>query len=328
MLSLFSSLVAPVPLPSPRSVAQTPTGTDTQVPVARAPLRANDSFSVAVGAKEAADIGALTEAGRNAAKGASLLQVADTGLDEISDALIRMKELAELPSTTSLSRGERAILNTEFEELRAEIDGIADRTEFNDTKVLKGTVMAFKVGTGSASQDSITVSLSAATVAGLNVGLASDTVADASSASLALTNVTSAIDALSNIQASVDGATVRFQTAQRNLTSGKSILTALRTDLLERPVTIGTADHLVNLVSQEFLSQAVPAAAGRLSSALQDLLSTTRLQPIEPPQTDDRTPSQEKTPTEAVKRPSAYEKGQNTKSATRSESSQSVDVKA
>ena len=208
MLSLISSLAAPAALPSRRSVAQISTGTGTQVPVARTPLRANDSFSVAVGATEAVDIGALTGARHNAAEGASLLQVAATGLGEISDALIRMKELATEAKTTSYSRAERAIMNVEFDELRTEIDNIIDRTEFNDIKVLEGTSLAFKVGTGNASQDSITVSISAATVAGLDAGLASDRIDDESSAGDALTNVTNAIDVLGGIQASVDGAVV------------------------------------------------------------------------------------------------------------------------
>jgi flagellin len=330
MLSLISSLISPPALPSQRSVAQTATatGTDTQLPVARTPLRARDSFSVAVGAKEAVDISALSGARHNAGEGASLLQVAATGLSEISDALTRMEELAELAETSSYSRGERAIMNAEFDELSTEIDSIVDRTEFNDIKVLEGISLDFKVGTGNASQDSITVSISAATVADLDTDLASDRIDDESSASDALANVTNAIDVLSEIQASVDGAGVRFQAAQRNLTSNENILVALRTDLLERPVTIGTADNLADLVSQEFLSQAAPAIAGQLSSAERVLLSSSQLQAIEPPQAADQTPSQEEAQPKAVKRPSPYETGQNTKSSSRSEPTHSVDIKA
>ncbi|MHA1152072.1 MAG: flagellin N-terminal helical domain-containing protein [Alphaproteobacteria bacterium] len=328
MLSLISALVASAELPGPRSAAQVPIETGTQLPVARLSSRADDGFSLAVGTKAAADVGALTGAGRNAEEGASLLRAAATGLDEIADVLVRMKELATLPSTTSFSRRELAIMNAEFERLRTEIDNIADRTRFNDIKVLEGVSLVFKVGTGNASQDSVTVSLSAATVAGLDADLASDTIADTTSASLALTDVTGAIDALKGIQASVDGAAVRFQGVQRSLTSYKNILTALRTDLLERPVTIGTADNLANLVSQEFLSRAAPAVAAQLSSAERVLLSTSQLQPIEPSQAGDQTQSQEQPQTKAVKRPSAYETGQNTKSSSRSETAHSVDIKA
>ena len=120
MVGLISRLVAPPAPPSQRSVARIATGTGTQLPVARPPLRANDSFSVAIGAKEAADISAMTGAIHNAAKGASLLQVAAAGLGEIDDALTRMKELATLAKTTSYSRAERAIMNAEFAALRGD----------------------------------------------------------------------------------------------------------------------------------------------------------------------------------------------------------------
>lgn len=334
MLSLVSSLVTPAAQPSQRPVAQAAAGTDTQLPVARTPLRARDSFSVTVGAKEATDIGALIGAGRNAGEGASLLQVAATGLGEIGEALTRMEELAEEAETSSYSRGERAIMNAEFDELRTEIDSIVSRTEFNDINVLEGIDLDFKVGTGNDSQDVITVSISAAAVADLDASLASDRIDDESSASDALTNVTNAIDVLSEIQASVDGTGVRFQAAQQNLTSNENTLTALKTELLERPVTVGTGDNLADLVSQEFLSRAAPDVVGLLSSAGRVLLSSSQLQAIEPsqprPQANDRAPSQEETQTKAVKRPSAYEirQNQNTKASSRSEATHSVDIKA
>ncbi|MCZ6862132.1 MAG: hypothetical protein O7I42_17975 [Alphaproteobacteria bacterium] len=300
------------------------------MPVARVSSRASDPFSVAVGTTEAAEIGALIGANRNVGEGASLLQVADTGLDEISDALVRMKALATSASSTTapMSRVDRAIANAEFETLRSEVDLIADRTVFNDIKVLEGVSLAFKVGSGNASQDSITVTLSAATISGLNSSLASDTIASSAGAGLALTNVTSAIDGLSALQGSVDGAAASFRTAQRNLTSGKSILSDMRTDLLERPVTIGTADYLANMAQQEFLSRAVPAAAGQLSSGARVLQSSSRVQPIEPSQAEDRTLTQETGQTKAVNRPSLYEAGNNSKSTSPSETLHSVDIKA
>ncbi len=328
MLGLISGLVAPAAAPHPRSVARVPTETGTQIPVARTPLRANDGFSVAVGAKEAVGIGALTGAGRNAGEGASLLQIADAGLSDISDALIRMKELATEADTTSYSRGERAIMNAEFDQLRTEIDSIVDRTKFNDSKVLEGTSLAFKVGTGNASQDSITLSIAAATVAGLDAGLTSDSIDNVSNASQALTDVTNAIDVLSGIQSSTDGAAVRFDGVQRLVTLDKNTLSALRTDLLVRPVTVGTAGQLASLVSQEYLSRAAPVAAGRLSSAERALLSTSQLRSTEPPQANDRTPSRDEAQPKAVRRPSPYETVQYNKPSSRGETSHSVDIEA
>jgi hypothetical protein len=82
------------------------------------------------------------------------------------------------------------------------------------------------------------------------------------------------------------------------------------------------------MTSQEFLSKAVPIEAGHLSSAVQALLSSTQLQPIQPSPANDRTLSQEELQTKTAKWPSAYETGQKTKPSSRNEASHSVDIKA
>ena len=144
------------------------------------------------------------------------------------------------------------------------------------------TQLTFQVGTSTADQDKITLTLPAATIADLESDLVSDDINSASGASQALTNVTNAINALKNIQASVDGDAVRFQAAGRNLMLDKNVLTDLRTDLLERPIAIGTADRLANLASEQFLSHVKPAITGRISEAMRDLLLSASLQPLDP----------------------------------------------
>jgi hypothetical protein len=187
------------------------------------------------------------------------------------------------------------------------------------------TQLTFQVGTGTAGQDKITLVLPAATIADLEPGLASDDITSASGASQALTNVTNAIDALKNIQASVDGNAVRFQAAQRNLTSDKNILTDLRTDLLERPITIGTADRLANLVGEQFLSHAKPAMAGQISAAMRDLLLSASLQPLEPSEVANRAAAPEDIRNQPDIGFSAY---QGVPQTSQSEPYKRVDVKA
>ncbi len=114
MLSLISALTAPAPLPRSHSLAQT-TAVTTEPRGGRTGLR--DVFALTAGAARATDIGALIKAADNAREGASLLHVADLGLDAIEAALTEMKDLAKQASstTTPLSRGEQAILNAEFQ---------------------------------------------------------------------------------------------------------------------------------------------------------------------------------------------------------------------
>ena len=322
MLGLISALTATAPLPRSQALVQTSAVT-TEPRGGSTGLR--DVFALTAGAARATDIGALTKAADNAREGASLLQVADLALDAIDAALTEMKDLATQASstTTPLSRGEQAILNAEFEELRSEIDRIADQTEFNGIEVLKGGQLTFKVGTGSASQVGITFTLPTATVANLDSSLVSDDLAAASGASTALTNVTNAIDALHTIQASVKGSLVAFLGAKQNLALSQAVATAQRSDLLEKPVTLDTADQLARAVSERFLKRAAPAIVGQLSGADRNLLSSARLRPLEPAQAPDRAVAPEKTRDEVAARPSANESRPET---SRGEPYQSVDV--
>ena len=418
MFNLVSRLIAP-------AASFAPAADPTQRSARRA-VPIQDTFALSLAARQAADIGALGRATGNAYAGASLLRVAARGLQAIDAALAKMQALTAKAALTTLSRGERAILNAEFQKLRIEIDRIADQTEFNGIKVLKGatiieesmetvtysysitdlgsrigvddgfqdfviasspggvsdgdririeydkktglftvtntatsqvataaapatappegqttdvaisefsltiqvnsnfkpnknnnapsggpdrnefvvsvtgsattttvtlrnvTQITFQVGAGTADQDKITLTLPAATVADLDSGLVSDDIDSASGASLALSNITNAINALKHIQASVDGNAVRFQAAGRNLMLDKNILTDLRTDLLERPITINTADRLANQVSGQFLSHAIPAMADRISATMRDLLLSASLEPLDSPEITDR----------------------------------------
>ena len=54
--------------------------------------------------------------------------------------------------------------------------------------------------------------------------------------------------------------------------------------MLETPVAIDTAGILAKLVSEQYLSHAKPAMAGQISASMRDLLSSARLEPLEPPE--------------------------------------------
>ncbi len=327
MLSLVSNLTTLPPMPRPRLLAQTSAiaggrrGGHTGA-------RARDVFASTLGASHAVDIGALIKAANNARAGASLLQAADQGLDAIDAALTTMKALATQASstTTPLSLGERAILNTEFQDLRAEIDRIADETELAGIKVLKGGQLTFKIGTGDASQDSVTITLPAAAAANLDSGLASDDLTANSGAGQALTNVTSAISAVDQLQASLEGSLVGFLGAAQNLALSESVLTNQRSGLLDKPATFEMAELLAWSVSKEILKPAAPAIAGRVSAAMGALLSSAPLQPLEPALAPVQTVVPEKTGDEVAARTSASGAGHDTKSSSRRAPYQSVDV--
>jgi flagellin-like hook-associated protein FlgL len=167
-----------------------------------------DRQSVLVAGKLSGEIAALNSGKAMAAEGSLTLKVADDGLVEIKAALDRMKTLAKDAKSTKYSDVEREIFNHEFSLKRDEITDIVNRTKYKGTKLLDGggggeLSLAFNVGGGTASEDTITVKIKAATVAGLDAGLATADLLTITNATSAETVVLAAIDQALGIRGQV-----------------------------------------------------------------------------------------------------------------------------
>lgn len=99
---------------------------------------ADDAAGYAISEVLRADIRSLNQARRNANDGVSLVEVAEGGLHEINNVMIRLRELSIQAASDTIGTRERNYLNQEFFALKDEIDRIAMGTEFNGTKLLTG----------------------------------------------------------------------------------------------------------------------------------------------------------------------------------------------
>jgi len=104
----------------------------------RVPTAKDDAASLAIGSRVEAEIAGLKQASTNASQATSLLQIADGAYGEINDILVRQSSLAIQSASGQLSDSERAIIDSEFTNLRSEVTRIADDTEFNGNKLLNG----------------------------------------------------------------------------------------------------------------------------------------------------------------------------------------------
>lgn len=98
---------------------------------------ADDAAGLAVSERIRAKIRALDVAKRNANDGISYIQVAEGGLNETTNVIVRMRELAAQAASDTIGNRERSFLDEEFQQLRAEAQRIVDGTEFNGSKVLQ-----------------------------------------------------------------------------------------------------------------------------------------------------------------------------------------------
>jgi flagellin len=99
---------------------------------------ADDAAGYAISEVLRADIRSLGQARRNANDGVSLIEVAEGGLHEINNIMVRLRELSIQAASDTIGVRERQYLNQEFFALKDEIDRIALGTEFNGTRLLTG----------------------------------------------------------------------------------------------------------------------------------------------------------------------------------------------
>lgn len=99
----------------------------------------DDAAGLAITEVMRGKIRGLNQAKRNTNDAVSMLQVAEGAMNEMSNILVRMRELAVQSSTGTLSDRERGYLNREYVQLASEIDRIANTAEFNDNRFFKAT---------------------------------------------------------------------------------------------------------------------------------------------------------------------------------------------
>ncbi len=234
---------------------------------------ADDAAGLAISEKFRAEIRSLQRAQLNANDGISLLQVAEGALNEVSSVLIRMRELAIQSANGTLGTSERTVLNSEFQDLAAEITRIANVTEFNGTQILvSGTSglasVTFQVGASNTTNDQITVSGVDATATGIGV-TSTTAISSVSSAQAALDVLDSAINTVTSLRGS-------FGTAQNRLESTiRSIAVAVENSSAaeSRIRDVDVASETANLTKYQVLQQAGVAVLAQANVSTSIVLS-------------------------------------------------------
>ena len=108
----------------------------------------DDAAGLAISEKMRSQIRGLNQASRNAQDGISMIQTAEGALSETQAIGQRMRELAVQSANGTYTDEDRALINQEFEQLKSEIDRIANDTQFNVNKVLNGNLSGKEITGG------------------------------------------------------------------------------------------------------------------------------------------------------------------------------------
>ena len=221
----------------------------------------DDAAGLAIAERMTAQVRGMNVAVRNANDGISMSQTAEGSLSKVSDALQRMRELAVQAQNGSNGTSDRANLDTEYQQLSAEITRIATQTKFNGTAIVGSGAGAQTFQVGANNGDTMTITTSTVTTVTGDI-LTSGT------ASTAMSGIDAALDAITTSRATYGAAMSRFQFAISNLQITGENQSAARGRIMDADFAAETA----NLSRAQILQQAGTAMVAQANQLPQQVL--------------------------------------------------------
>jgi flagellin len=221
----------------------------------------DDAAGLAISTRMTGQIRGMNMAIRNTNDAVSLVQVAEGALDETTNALQRMRELAVQSANGTMTTSDRASLNLEVLQLRSEIQRISTTTKFNGKSLINGDQaggITFQVGANAA--ESLTVSVGSA--GGVALSVATTTVSTAQKASTALNQIDVALDSVSDIRANLGAYQNRFESLMANLSNIVENTSSARSRIMDADIAKETANLTKNAIMQQ-ASTAILAQANQ-----------------------------------------------------------------
>lgn len=214
---------------------------------------ADDAAGLAISTSLKAQVRSINQAVRNANDAVSMLQTAEGGMAEMSNILLRMRELAEQAANESLSDTERGYLNDEYVALKSEINRISDVTEFAGSKLLDGNLSAgvnFQIGFKNTANDRMTLTIQDTDAVSLGLNTAgADSISTAAAAQSALAVLdASAITVLSGRRGSIGALQNRLEYTISNLQTSAENYTAANSRIEDADFAAETAAYVRNQI--------------------------------------------------------------------------------
>ena len=244
----------------------------------------DDASGLAISARMTSQIKGLETSIRNANDAISMVDTAEGALDEITEMLQRIRELAVQSGTGTTSADDRTYIDAELDQLRAEIDRIAANTEWNGRAILGGAAggatgvsgVTFQVGVDGGSTNTLAVNFGNFASGGSTMGSVQDQSLDAATvasgiqkSSRTISVVDTAIAAVSNQRATFGATSNRLTHAVDNLTNVKTNAEASRSRILDTDYAAATSE----LARTQIIQQAGTAMLAQANQLPQGVLA-------------------------------------------------------
>jgi flagellin len=230
----------------------------------------DDAAGLAISESLKSQVKTLTVNERNAGDAISMSQTAEGALGEISNIVLRMRELSAQASNGSLQSADRNFIQTEFSNLQAETKRIMTSTKFNGKQLITSAYRseAFQVGINNTNDDRIAISFGGIDLASLT-GTSAKVSGSAGNARTALDTIDTALFRVSQARARFGAMMNRFETTISNIQSVRLNLSSANSRIRDVDVAEEAATQSKNQVLTQagtsVLSQANQTPQGALS---------------------------------------------------------------
>ncbi|MBF0160301.1 MAG: flagellin FliC [Magnetococcales bacterium] len=213
----------------------------------------DDSAGMSISTRMTSQIRGLNQAGRNANDAISLVQVAESSLEETTTALQRIRELTVQAANDSYSSSDRADIQKEVNQLISEIDRISDHTSFDGQKLLNGSFTGKKFQVGAYSGQYLSITISALNAAGIGINALSNAFSGtaASVITALLSTVDTALEKVTTLRSKLGAYQNRFEVVVANLSNMSEAMSASRSRITDTDIASETANLTRNMIMQQ-----------------------------------------------------------------------------
>ncbi len=224
---------------------------------------ADDAAGLAISENLRAQIRGSRQANRNANDGISLVQVAEGSLNEVSNMLIRLRELGVQAASDTVGDTERKFLDVEYQQLKSEIQRVTESSNFNGFDLLNGTggIIDIQVGVNNDPfKDRISFNASAANSTLEALGITAEALATKEQAQVSLSAVDTALVSVNAIRANFGAMQNRLVSTSNNLLVWDENLSAANSRIRDTDIASETTEMARNNILMQ-------AGVGILSQA-------------------------------------------------------------
>ncbi len=229
----------------------------------------DDAAGLSISENLKAQIRSMRQAERNANDGISFVQVAEGGLSEVGNILTRLRELSIQAASDTIGDRERGFIDKEYQSLKAEIDRIANSTNFNGTPLLNGQskkdVLEIQVGARNNDADRIKFQVSEYDVRTDKIGIAGITSNSIDDARESIDKIDEAIARITGSRAGLGAMQNKLQSTVNTIGIAKENLAAARSRIADTDI----AEDATMLTQKMILQQAGTAVLAQANQSPQ-----------------------------------------------------------